>query len=77
MATDQSIERGAVIPIYRYLVDCPAMSAWVTCIIVSIGLESGVNQLLRWFANCEPAAHRSAKAISKSDMRVSTSQTMM
>jgi hypothetical protein len=37
-----------------------------------VGLESGASQLLRWCANCELAAHRSAKAIAKSDMRVST-----
>ena len=70
MAIDQSIERGAVTPICRYLVDCPAMLAYVICIIVSVGLESGVNQLLRWCANCELAAHRSAKAFAKTDMMV-------
>jgi hypothetical protein len=72
VATDQSIEQGVVTPICRYRVDCPAMSAWVIFIIVSVGLESGANQLLRWCANCELTAHRSAKAIAKSDMRVST-----
>ena len=72
MATDQSIERSTVTPICRYLVDCPAMSAWVICIIVSVGLGSGVNQLLRCCVNCELTSHRSASAVAKSDTRVST-----
>ena len=35
----------------RYRVDSLAMSAWVICIIVSLELESGANQLLRWCAD--------------------------
>jgi len=46
VAADQLIERGAITLLCRYRVDCLAMSAWVICIIVSVGLGSGVNQLL-------------------------------
>ena len=56
----------------RYRVDSLAMSAWVICIIVSVELESVVNQLLRWCAHCELTSHRSASAVAKSDTRVST-----
>jgi hypothetical protein len=45
----------AIVPICRYLVGCPAMPAWVICIVVIGEPESGVNQLLRWRADCEPA----------------------
>ena len=72
MATDQPIERGAITPIFRYLADCLAMSTGVICIIVGVKLESGANQLLRWCADCEQAAHRSANAVAKIDTRVST-----
>ena len=70
---DRSVNRtGCCHSNRRDLVDCPAVSAWVICIIVSVGLRSGVNQLLRWCADSEQAGHRSAKATAKSDTRVST-----